>query len=75
VKTEICHRNEVPQTPVTPVTAEGLVSLRNLNIEQDADALDEARKRSLQRHLHKLAKVAQLSLAKGASNRTTSDSY
>jgi hypothetical protein len=63
---EICHRNEVPQTPVTPVTAEGLMSLRTLIIEQDADALDEAKERSLQRHLQKLAKAAQLSLAKGA---------
>jgi hypothetical protein len=63
---EICHRNEAPRTPVTPVTAEGLMSLRNLIIEQDADALDEAKKRSLQRHLQKLAKAAQLFFAKGA---------
>jgi len=61
-----CHQNEVPLTPITPVSAEGLVSLRNLIIEQDAGALDETNKRNLQRHLHKLAKAAQLSLAKGA---------
>jgi hypothetical protein len=34
-------------------------------IEQDAGALDETNKRNLQRHLHRLAKAAQLSLAKG----------
>ncbi|KAI1525550.1 DDE-1 multi-domain protein [Pyrenophora tritici-repentis] len=61
-----CHRNEVPLTPVTPVSAEGLVSLRNMIIEQDAGALDKTSKRNLQRHLHKLAKAAELSLAKGA---------
>ncbi|KAF1938814.1 hypothetical protein EJ02DRAFT_322967, partial [Clathrospora elynae] len=66
VDVEACQRNEVPPTPVTPVSAEGLVSLENLIIEQDAGALDETKKRNLQRHLHKLAKAAQLSLAKGA---------
>ncbi|KAI1528603.1 vegetative incompatibility protein HET-E-1, partial [Pyrenophora tritici-repentis] len=60
------QQNEVPPTPITPVSAEGLVSLRNLIIEKDAGALDETNKRNLQRHLHKLAKAAQLSLAKGA---------
>jgi REP element-mobilizing transposase RayT len=65
VNVEVCHRNEVPQAPVTLVSAEGLVSLRNMIIEQDAGALDETNKRNLQRHLHKLAKAAQLSLAKG----------
>jgi predicted LPLAT superfamily acyltransferase len=42
------------------------VSLRNMIIEQDASALDEASKRNLQRHLHKLAEATQLSLAKGS---------
>jgi hypothetical protein len=66
VNVETCHQNEVPLTPVTPVSAGDLVSLRNLIIEQDAGALDEINKRNLQRHLHKLAKAAQLSFAKGA---------
>jgi hypothetical protein len=66
VDVEACRQNEVPQTPVTPVLAEGLVSLRNMIIKQDASALDETSKRNLQRHLHKLAKAAQLSLAKGS---------
>ncbi|OAG13221.1 hypothetical protein CC77DRAFT_894405, partial [Alternaria alternata] len=57
VNVEACRENEVPQTPVTPVSAEGLASLRNLIIEQDAGALDETSKRNLQRHLHNEAKV------------------
>lgn len=66
VDVEAYQRNEVPLTPVTPVSAECFVSLQNLIIEQDAGALDETNKRNYQRHLHKLAKAAQLSLAKGA---------
>ncbi|CAN9260773.1 unnamed protein product [Alternaria alternata] len=66
---EACCKNEALQTPVTPVLAEGLASLRNLIIEQDAGALDETSKRNLQRHLHKLAKAAQLSLAEGALHK------
>ncbi|CAA9957704.1 hypothetical protein PTMSG1_01312 [Pyrenophora teres f. maculata] len=69
VNVEACRENEVPQTPVTPVSAEGLASLQNLIIEQDASALDETSKRNLQRHLHKLAKAAQLSLAEGALHK------
>ena len=69
VNVEACRESEVPQTPVTPVSAEGLASLRNLIIEQDASALDETSKRNLQRHLHKLAKAAQLSLAEGALHK------
>ncbi|RII22709.1 hypothetical protein CUC08_Gglean013427 [Alternaria sp. MG1] len=69
VNVEACRESEVPQTPVTPVSAEGLASLRNLIIEQDAGALDETSKRNLQRHLHKLAKAAQLSLAEGALHK------
>jgi hypothetical protein len=55
-----------PQTPVTPVSTEDLMSLQNLIVKQDAHALDEKSKQSLQRHLHKLSKAAQLSFAKGA---------
>ena len=52
------------QSPVTPVSAEGLISLQNVIIKQDAHALDELSKKSLQRHLEKFAKAAQLSFAK-----------
>jgi predicted LPLAT superfamily acyltransferase len=69
VNVEACRENEVPQTPVTLVSAEGLASLQNLIIEQDASALDETSKRNLQRHLHKLAKAVQLSLAEGALHK------
>jgi hypothetical protein len=47
----------------------GLVSFRNLIIEQDASALDETSKRNLQRHLYKSAKAMELSLAEGALQR------
>jgi hypothetical protein len=64
VKVGRCPQDEAPQTPVTPVSAEGLMSLQNLIIKQDAHALDETSKQSLQRHLHKFAKAAQTSFAK-----------
>jgi hypothetical protein len=41
------------------------MSLQNLIIEQDACALDQKSKQSLQRHLFKFSKAAQLSFAKG----------
>jgi hypothetical protein len=59
-------QDAVVQSPVTPVLAEGLMSLQNLIIKQDAYALDEACKQSLQRHLQKFARAAQISFAKGA---------
>jgi hypothetical protein len=59
-------QEQIPQTPVTPVLAEGLMFLQNLIIEQDAHALDEESKQSLQRHLLKFSKAAQLSFAKEA---------
>jgi hypothetical protein len=59
-------QEQIPQTPVTPVSTEGLVSLQNLIIEQDAHALDKESKQSLQRHVLKFSKAAQLSFAKGA---------
>jgi hypothetical protein len=42
------------------------MSLQNLIIEQDAYALDKESKQSLQRHVLKFSKAAQLSFAKGA---------
>ncbi|KAH8588708.1 hypothetical protein B0O99DRAFT_600493 [Bisporella sp. PMI_857] len=47
------------QTPVTPVSAEGFMSLQNLIIQQDAHALDETSKQNLARHLQKCAKAFQ----------------
>jgi len=54
----------VLQTPVTPVSAEAFMSLQNLIIKQDAHALNDTSKQSLQRHVQKLVKAAQTSLAK-----------
>lgn len=59
-------QNEIVRTPATPVSAEALVSLQNMIIEQDAYALGETSKQSLQRHVQKLANATQMSLAKGA---------
>jgi len=57
-----CHQDDVPPTPVTPVSAEGLVSLQNL-IKQDAHILNEASIPRLERHVQKLANAALVSLA------------
>ncbi|KAH6612967.1 hypothetical protein C7974DRAFT_437597 [Boeremia exigua] len=66
VHARICSQNEVPQTPVTPVSASGLMLLHNLIMKQDARTLDERRRQDLQRHLQKYAKAAQVSFAKCA---------
>ncbi|KIM93070.1 hypothetical protein OIDMADRAFT_138438, partial [Oidiodendron maius Zn] len=57
-----CHKDDVPPTPVTPVSVEGLVSLQNL-IKQDAHTLNKASIPRLERHVQKLANAAQASLA------------
>lgn len=62
VKVGSCLQGIVPQTPVTPVSAEAFMALQNLIIKQDANVLDETSKQSLQRYLKKPAKAAQTSL-------------
>lgn len=59
-------QENILQTPATPVSAEGLMSLQNRIIKHNAYALKEKSKQSLQRHLYKLTKAAQLSFAQGA---------
>jgi len=59
------HQDEVQQTPVMPVSAEGLASLHNL-IKQDAHTLNETSPQRLQRHVQKLANAAQVSFAERA---------
>ena len=59
------NEDEVPQTPVTPVSAKGLASLHNL-IKQDALTLNEKSIPRIQRHVQKLANAAQIFLADGA---------
>ena len=56
------QQDEVPQTPVTPVTADGLMSLHNL-IKQDTTILTETSIPRLQRHVQKLANAGQRSIA------------
>jgi hypothetical protein len=66
VEVRSCLQDIVLQTPVTPVSAEAFMSLQNLIIKQDAHALDDTSKQSLQRHVQKLVKAVQISFAKGA---------
>jgi hypothetical protein len=61
--------DEILQTPVTPVSAEALISLQNVIIKRDAHTLDETNKQSLQRHLQKLTNAARISFTKGALQR------
>ncbi len=59
------YRDEVPQTPVTLVSAKGLASLHNL-IKQDVHTLDEASIQRIERHVQKLAYAAQVFFAERA---------
>lgn len=54
-----------PITPETPVTAEAFLALRDFIMERDAHTLEEIGKQSIQRHLQKLTKGAQSSIARG----------
>jgi hypothetical protein len=65
IKVGSCHQDEVPQTPVMPVSAEGLALLHNL-IKQDAHTLNETSLQRLERHVQKLANAAQISFAERA---------
>jgi hypothetical protein len=56
----------VPVTPVTPVTAEAFASLRDMILERDAHAMHDAERQNLKRHLDKLTRTAQTSIAEGA---------
>jgi hypothetical protein len=47
-----CQHDTIPQTPVTPVSAEGLMSLQNLIMQTDAYALDKMSKQSLPFVIH-----------------------
>ncbi|KAK0713308.1 hypothetical protein B0T26DRAFT_626908, partial [Lasiosphaeria miniovina] len=60
-----CAQDHVPQTPLTPVSAEAVTSLHNL-IKQDAHMLDETSRQGLERHVQKLTNAAQLSFAERA---------
>ncbi len=60
-----CYQDEVLQTPVTPVSVEGLASLHSL-IKQDAHTLDGTSIQRLERHVQKLVDAAQISFAERA---------
>lgn len=65
IKVGLSRQDEVPQTsvtPVTPVTADGFISLHNL-IKQDTQTLNETSISWLQRHVQKLANAGQRSVA------------
>jgi hypothetical protein len=57
IRVDSCHQDEVPQTLVTPMSAEGLTSLHSL-IKQDAYTLDGTSISRLERHVQKLVDAA-----------------
>jgi hypothetical protein len=57
IKVGSYEQDELPQTPVTPVSAEALTSLHNI-IKQDALTLNKTSIPRLQRHIQKLANAA-----------------
>ncbi len=65
IKVGSCTRDDMLQTLVTPVSAEALTSLHNL-ITQDAYTLNKTSIQRQQRHVQKLANVAQISFAERA---------
>jgi len=52
---------QMPETPATPVSAEALMSLQNLIIQRDAQALDETSKQNLARHIQIFVHAVQKS--------------
>ena len=58
-------QDQVPQTLVTPVSAEAVTSLHNL-IKEDANVLNETSKQRIHRHIQKLTNATQLSFAERA---------
>ena len=60
-----CQQDEIPPTPVTPVSAEGFMSLHNL-IKQDTYALNERSIPRLKSYVEKLASAGQRSFAQCA---------
>jgi hypothetical protein len=61
-----CLQDIVIQMPVTPVSAEGFMSLQNLIIKQDAYTLNDTSKQKLERHVLKLTKAGRMFLTKGS---------
>ena len=57
-----CRHGEAQQTPITPVSTTGLVSLLD-RIQHESHTLDEISVQRRQRHIQKLANAAQISFA------------
>jgi hypothetical protein len=62
IRTDSGLLDEVPQTPITPVSAEAFMSLHNM-IQQDTSTLDETSTLRLQRRIQKLANAGQKAIA------------
>lgn len=60
------HAENLPRTPVTPMSESALNTLQDFIIERDAYALDEINKENLNRHVQKLKNAAGTALAKSA---------
>jgi hypothetical protein len=60
-----CPQDDVLRTPMTPVSAETLMSLQNFIAQKCAHALDETGNQNLVRYLQKFTNAAQTSFAKG----------
>lgn len=61
-----CPQDEVPQTPVTPVSADGFMSLQNVIIKQVAHVLDDTSRQKFERHILKFTKAGQQGLVREA---------
>jgi len=59
VRVRSCPQDDVPQTPVTPMSPGAVMSLHNFILKRQAHALDETSKQSLERYVQKLTKAAQ----------------
>ena len=59
VEVRSCMQDEVPQTPVTPMSPSAVMSLHNFIIQKQAHAPDKTSNQSLERYVRKLTKAAQ----------------
>jgi hypothetical protein len=64
-----CPQDEELKTPVALVSAEALMSLQDLIIKQDCQALDETSKRNVKRHLQIYDNAVKAGLAQGTLHK------
>jgi hypothetical protein len=65
IKVGACRQEEVPRTPMTPASAEGIALLHNL-IKQDAHTFNGTSTQRLECHVQKLVNAATISFAERA---------